>query len=405
MAYIPGERPYKIRTPYPGGPFVMEDELTALIGEAANDVIDRVETAVTTVEGAVGGAVESVAVTAGELLVTRVDGTSYNAGEVQGPKGDKGSTGPRGPQGPQGLPGGKGDKGDKGDTGAASTVSGPKGDKGDKGDTGDQGLQGPKGDKGDPGLKGDKGDPGPPDPTAVSKSLVNAKGDLIAGTANDTVARVAVGSNGQVLTADSAVPAGVKWATPAAGGTVQYPSIAPGVGKYMFPTKSNNNSALFGATLGTEYGVGIFLPAMTVDRIGLQIGTAASAGATFRLGLRPITGGTIGAPVLDVAVPVTATGDIQATVNVTLTAGFYVFSWVRIGDTTSTLRMQRGEANQAGVFSIGQAGGMPADGHGPYVAVLNTGITGALPSTVARGDVSTNIEGNGVPAFALRRSA
>lgn len=35
MAYIPGERPYKIRTPYPGGPFVMEDELTALIGEAA----------------------------------------------------------------------------------------------------------------------------------------------------------------------------------------------------------------------------------------------------------------------------------------------------------------------------------------------------------------------------------
>ena len=101
----------------------------------------------------------------------------------------------------------------------------------------------------------------------------------------------------------------------------------------------------------------------------------------------------------------TATGDIQATVNVTLTSGFYVFSWVRIGDTTSTLRMQRGEANQAGVFSIGQAGGMPADGHGPYAAVLNTGITGALPSTVARGDVSTNIEGNGVPAFALRRSA
>ena len=54
--------------------------------------------------------------------------------------------------------------------------------------------------------------------SGIAPTLVDAKGDLIAGTANDTVARVAVGSNGQVLTADSAVPAGVKWATTAAGG-------------------------------------------------------------------------------------------------------------------------------------------------------------------------------------------
>jgi hypothetical protein len=53
---------------------------------------------------------------------------------------------------------------------------------------------------------------------AVRKSLVDAKGDLLAGTANDTVARVAVGTNGQVLTADSAQTAGVKWATPGSGG-------------------------------------------------------------------------------------------------------------------------------------------------------------------------------------------
>jgi hypothetical protein len=47
-------------------------------------------------------------------------------------------------------------------------------------------------------------------------SLVNAKGDLLAASADNTLARVAVGSNGQVLTADSAQTAGVKWATPAA---------------------------------------------------------------------------------------------------------------------------------------------------------------------------------------------
>ena len=38
---------------------------------------------------------------------------------------------------------------------------------------------------------------------AIAKTIVDAKGDLIAATAADTVARLAVGSNNQVLTADS----------------------------------------------------------------------------------------------------------------------------------------------------------------------------------------------------------
>jgi hypothetical protein len=50
---------------------------------------------------------------------------------------------------------------------------------------------------------------------AVAKSIVDAKGDLIAATAADTVSRLAVGTNGQILTADSTAATGVKWATPA----------------------------------------------------------------------------------------------------------------------------------------------------------------------------------------------
>jgi hypothetical protein len=53
---------------------------------------------------------------------------------------------------------------------------------------------------------------------AVAKSIVDAKGDLIAATAADTVSRLAVGTNGQVLTADSTEATGIKWTTPAAGG-------------------------------------------------------------------------------------------------------------------------------------------------------------------------------------------
>jgi hypothetical protein len=52
----------------------------------------------------------------------------------------------------------------------------------------------------------------------ISANIVDAKGDLIAGTAADTVARLAVGTNDQVLVADSTAATGLKWATPASGG-------------------------------------------------------------------------------------------------------------------------------------------------------------------------------------------
>jgi hypothetical protein len=48
---------------------------------------------------------------------------------------------------------------------------------------------------------------------AVDQTLVDAKGDIIVGTTDNTVARVAVGANDTVLTADSTQTAGVKWAT------------------------------------------------------------------------------------------------------------------------------------------------------------------------------------------------
>lgn len=54
----------------------------------------------------------------------------------------------------------------------------------------------------------------------IPVSLIDAKGDLVVGTANDTATRLGVGSNNQVLTADSTQASGVKWAPAAGGGTV-----------------------------------------------------------------------------------------------------------------------------------------------------------------------------------------
>lgn len=50
--------------------------------------------------------------------------------------------------------------------------------------------------------------------SGIPASIVDAKGDLIPGTGADTVARLAVGADGQVLTASSAATTGLAWTTP-----------------------------------------------------------------------------------------------------------------------------------------------------------------------------------------------
>ncbi len=52
---------------------------------------------------------------------------------------------------------------------------------------------------------------------AISKGQFTAKGSLLSATAASTPGVLAVGSNDQVLTADSSTATGLKWATPAAG--------------------------------------------------------------------------------------------------------------------------------------------------------------------------------------------
>ena len=56
------------------------------------------------------------------------------------------------------------------------------------------------------------------DSNAIQNAIVDAKGDLIAATAADTPARLAVGTNGQILTADSTAATGLAWAAPASSG-------------------------------------------------------------------------------------------------------------------------------------------------------------------------------------------
>jgi hypothetical protein len=64
--------------------------------------------------------------------------------------------------------------------------------------------------------------------SAVQPSTLTAKGDTFVATAASAVTRLAVGTDGQVLTADSAQTKGVKWATP-----TSYPTQTGNAGKYL----------------------------------------------------------------------------------------------------------------------------------------------------------------------------
>ena len=86
--------------------------------------------------------------------------------------------------------------------------------------------------------------------TAISNTVFDAKGDLIAATAADTVGKLTVGTNGQYLQADSSTATGLKWSTVDA-----LPSQTSNSGKYL---TTNGTSASWG-TITTDPTPTVFM--------------------------------------------------------------------------------------------------------------------------------------------------
>lgn len=114
---------------------------------------------------------------------------------------------------------------------------------------------------------------------AVQSSIVDAKGDLLVATAADTVTRIAVGSDNQVLTADSSQASGVRWATPSSGGnTNSFGFPASGYGFHS----ASDNLTFFSASgaLDQAWFTRVFVPAgNAINAIGTLVKGAGTVGA------------------------------------------------------------------------------------------------------------------------------
>lgn len=98
----------------------------------------------------------------------------------------------------------------------------------------------------------------------------SAKGTMFAASAANTPASVAVGTNGQVLTADSTASAGVKWAAASAGAT--------GAGCYVYKNVSQSipNATFTSVTWEVEWtdSNNIHSTTTNTDRFTVQTGQA-----------------------------------------------------------------------------------------------------------------------------------
>jgi hypothetical protein len=100
------------------------------------------------------------------------------------------------------------------------------------------------------------------DSNAVQNSIVDAKGDLIAASAADTPARLAVGNNGETLVADSAQATGLRYRSAAySAKTAAYTFVSGDDGKIFSMNAATSvqfnipTDATFDFPIGTEITV------------------------------------------------------------------------------------------------------------------------------------------------------
>jgi hypothetical protein len=190
--------------------------------------------------------------------------------------------------------------------------------------------------------------------TMVAKTIIDAKGDLIAGTAADTASRIAVGSNGQVLTADSTSATGLAWATASSG----------------YSDNGVINSAFQVWQRGTSFSSPV-TGTFTADRFNsINTGTAATTIS------RQTTGDTTNLPFIQYCLRYARNSGQTNTGNLYITYGMENIDSTRfVGKTVTLSFYARKGANYSPTSSLLQVRGVSGTGTDQNI---NNGFTGGI---------------------------
>ena len=148
--------------------------------------------------------------------------------------------------------------------------------------------------------------------SAIRPSIVEAKGDLIVGSAADTAAVVSVGSNNSILVASSSASSGVSWTS-----SIQPSSISV-AGAATF-----DGSATFNGTLNAQELSETVVPVTLSSNVAsldwsagnvYYIATAPTGNMTFNITNVPVTTNTI--KTINVIVTQGSTGYLPASITV-----------------------------------------------------------------------------------------
>ena len=235
---------------------------------------------------------------------------------------------------------------------------------------------------------------------AITPDWFTAEGDLIAGFAAGSPGVLPVGTNGQVLTADSAASFGLKWATPAAGGGGF--GLIPKVGQYLYPASGASWATSADAfASGTQPLVPIWIPVgFTADALATRIATAEAA---VPLRILLYNSDSEGHPSTLVATGTAASGAVGThSVSITpvaLAPGLY---WGAVrSDAGTTLRVWALGSNDM-VGSPTFAGPSPILQRNP-IPTADVG-THASPTNVLTISSYSLVAGSNIPLVTIRRA-
>jgi hypothetical protein len=211
----------------------------------------------------------------------------------------------------------------------------------------------------------------------IPDSLLTTKGDLIAATGASTPARLGVGTNGQVLVADSTASTGVAWAS--SGASV---ALTPSVtGTYLKRQHTATCGSVLLTATNTTYYFPVYIGSGTFDRITIISGDSGTGSFPLRLGVYN-SSSTTGLPstvLFDAGtVTVSALSTVyEITINQTISRGLYYFAFNAQG-TMGTLQMFTGGFSQPLNASSSYAAAFSQTASSNILGYSQSSVTGAF---------------------------